>query len=313
MVASPGMRAIRDLPLAASLVLAGSALFFGGGAANGSLPWLGGGALLAVLLAHAIAGPPAGLRRVLPLAALTAWLAVSIAWSTLPDRSWAYADRAVVYLLFALLGLWLAPRARELALGLGALLGLVALWALLGKLVPSVYDYGPPGVARLRGPVGLWNQLALLGAFALPLALWRRRVEGTLLAFVWLVVLVLTESRGGIAVAAIVVALWFVFASERIAAACILLAAALPATVVCGVAFALDGITSDGQSYHTRWRDGIVFGVVLGVGAAVAALLARVPSPQPTPLLRRAAIALGVLAAAAVVTVGVVKAGSAWR
>src|SRR5581483_8202401 len=104
-----------------------------------------GGALLAVLAALAVLGPPGGVRWVLPLAALTAWLAVSIAWSTLPDRSWTYADRAFVYLLFALLGLWLAPRTRELALGLGALLGLVALWALLGKVAPSVYDYGPPG------------------------------------------------------------------------------------------------------------------------------------------------------------------------
>ena len=313
MVASPGMRAIRDLPLAASLVLAGSALFFGGGAADGSLPWLGGGALLAVLVALAVLGPAGGVRALLPLGAFAAWLAVSIGWSTLPDRSWTYADRALVYLLFALLGLWLAPRTRELALGLGALLGLVALWALLGKVVPSVFDYGAPGVARLRAPVGLWNQLALLGAFALPIALWRRRVEGTLLAYVWLVVLVLTESRGGIAVAAVVVALWFVFGAERIEAALVLAAAALPAAVVGGVAFALPGITSDGQSYHTRFVDGIVFGVLLVVGAAFAALLARVPRPQPTPRLRRAAIALGVLAAAAVVAVAVVKAGSAWR
>ncbi len=49
MVASHTMRAIRDLPLAASLALTGAALFFGGGSLDGSLPWLGGGALLAVL------------------------------------------------------------------------------------------------------------------------------------------------------------------------------------------------------------------------------------------------------------------------
>jgi O-antigen ligase len=313
MVASPGMRAIRDLPLAASLVLAGSALFFGGGAFDGSLPWLGGGALLAVLASLALLGPPAGAVRLVPFAALTAWLAVSIAWSTLPDRSWTYADRTLVYLLFALLGLWLAPRTRGLALGLGVLLGLVALWALLGKVVPSVYDYGPPGVSRLRSPVGLWNQLALLGAFALPIALWRRRIEGTLLAYVWLVALVLTESRGGLAVAAVVVALWFVFGAERIEAAAVLVSAALPAAAVSGVAFGLRGITSDGQTYHTRWRDGIVFGLVLVAGAAVAVLLARLPRPQPTRLVRRAALALGVVAVVAVVAVGAVKADSAWR
>jgi O-antigen ligase len=313
MVASPRMRAIKDLPLAASLLLAGSALFFGGGAFDSSLPWLGGGALLAILVSLAVLGPPAGIRSLLPLAALTAWLALSIAWSTLPDRSWTYADRTLVYLLFAVLGLWVAPRIRELALGLGALFALVALWALLGKVVPSVYDYGPPGVSRLRAPVGLWNQLALLGAFALPIALWRRRIEGTLLAYVWFVALVLTESRGGLVVAAVVVVLWFVLGEERIEAAAVLVAAVLPAAAVAGVAFALKGITSDGQSYHTRWRDGIVFGVVLLAGAGVAAALERVPPPQPTPFVRRAALALGVLAVAAVVAVGAVKAESAWR
>ena len=205
MVASHKMRAIRDLPLAASLGLTGAALFFGGGSLDGSLPWLGGGALLAVLASLLLVGVPAGLATLVPLGALTAWLAVSAAWSTLPDRSWVYANRAFVYTLFALLGLWLAPRTRALALGLAALLGLVAVWALAGKVVPPLYDYGPPGLARLRAPVGLWNQLALLGAFALPLALWRRRLEGTLLAYVWLVAIALTGSRGGAAVAAIVV------------------------------------------------------------------------------------------------------------
>ena len=162
--------------------------------------------LLAILAASVVLGAPAGVVALLPLAALTAWLAVSIAWSTLPDRSWDYANRSFVYLLFAVLGLWLAPRTRALALGLAALLGLVAGWALLGKVIPTLFDYGPPGVTRLRAPVGLWNQLALLGAFALPLALWRRRLEGTLLAYLWLVALVLTGSRGGLAVAAVVVA-----------------------------------------------------------------------------------------------------------
>ena len=313
MVASHKMRAIRDLPLAASLGLTGAALFFGGGSLDGSLPWLGGGALLAVLASLLLVGVPAGLATLVPLGALTAWLAVSAAWSTLPDRSWVYANRAFVYTLFALLGLWLAPRTRALALGLAALLGLVAVWALAGKVLPPLYDYGPPGLARLRAPVGLWNQLALLGAFALPLALWRRRLEGTLLAYVWLVAIALTGSRGGAAVAAIVVLVWFVFGEERIAAAAALVAAAVPAVVVAGIAFTLPGVTSDGQSLHVRWHDGLVFGALLVAGGVAAALLARIAPPRDTRALRRAAFALGALAVAALLVVGVLKAGSAWR
>src|SRR5581483_11373230 len=53
-------------------------------------------------------------------------------------------------------------------------------------------------------------------------------------------------------------------------AAC-LIAAAIPAAVVVGIAFALPGITKNGQSTHVRWRDGLVFGIVLVVCAAIAA------------------------------------------
>jgi hypothetical protein len=307
------MRAIRDLPLVASLALTGAALFFGGGAGDGSLPWLGGAALLAVLASLLVAGVPRGLRTLLPLAALTVWLAASIAWSTLPDRSWLYANRSFVYLLFALLGLWLAPRTRELALGLTVLLGLVAVWALAGKVVPTLYDYAGPGPSRLRAPIGLWNQLALLAAFALPLALWRRRLEGALLAYVWIVALALTGSRGGVAVAAAIVALWFVFGEERIAAATTLVAAALPAAIVAGVGFLLPGVTSDNQSMHVRWHDGVIFGAVVLAGAGAVALLARVQPPRDSRSLRRAALAVGVVAIAALLAVGALKAGSAWR
>ena len=50
MVRSPAMRLIRELPLVASLLVSAGALFFGGGAADGSLPWLG-----ALVLAASVA------------------------------------------------------------------------------------------------------------------------------------------------------------------------------------------------------------------------------------------------------------------
>ena len=303
------MRAIRELPLAASLVLVGAALFFGGAAQNGSLPWLGGGALLLVVAFLAVQGLPQGRLLLLPLAALVGWLALSISWSTLPDRSWDYADRAGVYLLFAAVGLSLAGRRRELALGLVVLLGAVAAWALAGKVLPFLYpDY--ERAARLRGPVGLWNQLALLAAFALPLALWRRRVQGALLAYAWIVALVLTYSRGGLATAVLVVGAWFVLTDERAEGAATLVAAAVPAAVVVGVAFALPGVTSDGQSSATRWRDGLIFGALLLVGAVGAAALARAPRLRLTAGVRRALLVVGALVLVAVVAVGVLKTGS---
>jgi len=156
------MPVLREMPLAASLLLVGAALFFGGGAGDGSLWWLGGVALLALVASAETAGVPGGWVSLVPLAALAGWLALSIRWSSLPDRSWNYADRTLVYLLFAALGLWLAGRRRQLALGLAVLLGAVVVWSLAGKVLPPLYDYGWPGVTRLSSPVGLWNQLALL-------------------------------------------------------------------------------------------------------------------------------------------------------
>jgi hypothetical protein len=307
---TPPVDALRDPPFAAALVLIGLALFFGGGAGDGSLWWLGSAASAAIVVALAVRGLPRGFLALLPLALLVAWLAASISWSWLPDRSWDYADRGLVYLLFAVLGLWLAGRRRELALGLCVLLGAVAVWALAAKVFPPLYDYGPPGATRLRAPVGLWNQLALLGDIALPLALWRKRIEGTLLAYGWLVALVLTYSRGGVATAFIVVVLYLTLADERIERGATFVAAALPAAAVSGIAFALPGVTNDGQSSSTRWHDGLVFGVALVAGAAIAVVLARAPRPRDTPALRRVLTVAGAVAAAAVVALVVLKAGS---
>src|SRR6476661_2334849 len=301
------MRAIRELPLAASLLLTGLALFFGEGPRYGSLPWLGGGVLAVIVVLIATLGIPAGWQRLVPLAALTVWLALSITWSALPDRSWEYANRAFVYLLFAALGLWLAGRTRDFALGVAALLGAVVTWSLLGKVLPFVYDdYGR--IARLRGPVGLWNQLALLADFALPLALWRRGRSGTLLAYAWIVALLLTYSRGGLLTAIVVLAAWFALTDERAQGAAVLLVAALPAAAVVGIAFLLPGVTSDGQSSHVRWRDGLIFGALLVAGALVAAL---VPRPRLSPLaLKRLAIAGAVAVVVGALAVLVLRGGS---
>src|SRR5215212_4671646 len=100
MVRSPAMPAVRELPLAASLLLIGAALFFGGGATNGSVPGLGAGALVTVLVLLATRGVPGGWPAVVPLALLTLWLGSTIAWSALPARSWDYANRALLYTLF---------------------------------------------------------------------------------------------------------------------------------------------------------------------------------------------------------------------
>jgi hypothetical protein len=314
-LASSQMRSARAVPLLAAFALLAAALFAGGAAGNGSLLWLGAGALGALLITFVSQGVPARVWVLLPLAALALWCAVSIAWSTLPDRSWDYADRALVYLLFAALGLCLASHTRTLALGLSALLGAVALWALAGKVLPALAgSYST--IPRLSAPVGLWNQLALAGDYALPLSLWlagTRRLRGTLLAYVWVVALVLTVSRGGIAVAVVIAAAWLALSGAAGEGVATLLAAGAPAAVVAGVAFALPGVTGSGQSSATRWREGLLFGGLLLAGAVGAGLLARAPRVRATPAFRRAGLLAVALLAAGGLVVGAIKARSAWE
>src|SRR6185312_1703147 len=156
------------LLVAAALLF--TALFFGDGTSDGRLFWIGSLAVIAAAVLVVGGGAPAprgaGLVTLALIAALTAWVALTMWWSIAPDLSWAAFDRLLVYGAIAVLGLVAssAPRpARTAAAGLAVLLGLVLAWALLGKVVPSLFPDGAR-VARLRNPVGYWNSLALVAA-----------------------------------------------------------------------------------------------------------------------------------------------------
>ena len=97
-------------------------------------------------------------------AAFVAWNGVSVIWSIEGDRSWAYFNRGLVYLAFAVVGLWLGPWVREWAYVLAGVLALPLGWALLGKAIPALGSSGR--VARLSSPIGYWNALGLLFAMA---------------------------------------------------------------------------------------------------------------------------------------------------
>jgi hypothetical protein len=316
MLLSRRMAVIRELrsPLGAALALTAAVLFSGGGSGSGSLTWIGGAAVLVLVVLIALYGFPRRSLALLPLAGLAVWCAASIAWSIEADRSWDYANRAFIYLVFALVGTYLAGRIGQLAMGFAALLGAVCVWSLAAKVVPGLHeDYGR--IARLVGPIGYWNALALLGDIALPIALWlagRSRVAGTLLVYGWLVAIVLTYSRSGVAIAGLAVVGWIVLSRLWIEAMTTLVAAGVPAAGVLGLAFKLDGVTKDGQSHATRVHDGRIFGAALVVGALVAAALSRLPRPVATRGLQRSALLLVGVVAAIAIAVGAVRAQSWW-
>src|SRR4051794_2027827 len=324
------MRRAHAFP-AAALALAGATVFLGGGSSDGRLFWIGTAALLLAAIAGVLVlvggvpapalAPPA-LAFLLLLAGLAAWEALSIEWSILPSRSWDYANRGFVYLGFACLGALLAgvPR-RWVASALAALLGALFAVALTAKVFPSIYDdYGR--VARLRWPVAYWNELALLGAAAVPLALWltgrerdrRARVAGVLLLYGAVVTIVLTYSRTGVVLAVIAGVAWLALDRERLEGVEALALAVPAGGLVAAVGRALPGIRRDGEPGSVRADDGRVFGAVVilvaaGVGVAAWYLLGREVARERRRLVLQVATGLIAVVLVAGVVGAVVHAG----
>jgi tetratricopeptide (TPR) repeat protein len=155
----------------------------------------------------------------------------------------------------------------------------VLLWALLGKVIPNLVPDGER-IARLREPLDYWNALALVGAMALPLALWaavRRehpwllRVGSVVLAFAAVVVVLLTYSRGGVVVALLAPAAYIALTRKRVEAAAALAVAVVPAALLCLWAFRQPGLVEDGQPYDERLREGLWFAIGLLLAGAVVA------------------------------------------
>jgi O-Antigen ligase len=317
-----------------------SALFFAGGSALAPLVWIGGLAigLAALVAAAAVAGvlPAPSLDRsgaafLGCLFGLAVWVGLTTVWSASPDSSWMYTNRTLVYAAFGLLGVLVAallPRpAATLAGAAAGLLGLVFGWALLAKCVPSLYsDYGR--VARLRAPVGYWNELALLAAVAVPLALGLAaprargalvRAGGVVLLYGAALTVLLTYSRFGIALACLTAIAWIVLDEDRVEGLAAVAVAGGAGAAVFGVALALPGITKDGQPRSVRAHDGWIFALAVVAGAVavlvVAALLVRrtPPAAETRRRVERAA-ALAVSAAAiAALVVAIVFAGRIWH
>ena len=280
---------------AASLLLVGTALFLGDGSSYGPLVWIGTAALIVTGAALAAAFWPllpvarldrAGAAAVVFVCALVLWIGASVIWSVAPDRSWEYFNRGLVYLAFLGLGLLvgrLERSVRIVAYSLAALTAAVVAWALAGKVVPNAFPDGER-IARLRDPLGYWNALALVAALALLLGLWlatrdehRRllRLGGMIAIYGATVAILLTYSRGGVLVAAIVGIAYTLLVGPRLNAVAALVVGIVPAVVVAGIAVTRPGLAEDRQPYEVRLEDGLLFGGLLLAGAVIVVLVAR--------------------------------------
>src|SRR6059058_602143 len=310
----PAVRGALLPATAAALVFA--ALFLGDGSSQSRLFWIGAAAVVVAAVGWGVRPPALPAPAVAFFAALAVfvlWQGASIAWSIQPARSWDYANRGLVYLAFAAVGALLGGIApRRLAYGAAALLGALFVWALAAKVIPALYsDYGR--LARLRYPLGYWNELAVLAAASVPIGLWlerRARVAAGLLLYVALVVVLLTYSRVGIMLSVLAAVVYLAVDERRLESIGVLAVAWLTAGVVAALGLLLPGVSDDGQSHDVRLHDGLLFGVGLLVGACVVVLALRyfVTRAVHPRVVRGIAIVLAALAVAALAA-SVVRAG----
>jgi O-antigen ligase/polysaccharide polymerase Wzy-like membrane protein len=301
---------------AAAAALAFAALFLSNGSSQSRLFWIGAAAVIAAAVGWAVRPPTLSRRGLLffgALAAFVLWQAASIAWSIQPSRSWDYANRGLVYLAFAAVGALLGGVSRRrLTYAAAALLGALFVWALAAKVIPGLYgDYGR--LARLRYPLGYWNELALLAAASVPVGLWlvrRARLAGGLLLYVALVVVVLTYSRVGIVLCLLAALVWLALDEGRLESIGVLAVAWIVGAAVAGAGLLLPGIGDDGQAHHVRVEDGLLFGAALVVGAVLVALALRLVIMRAVDarVVRAAAVVLAALVLAALAG-SVVRAG----
>jgi hypothetical protein len=280
------LQAVRGALLPAAVgLLVFAALFLNDGSNQSRLFWIGASAVVVASIGWAWRPPTLslpGLVFFVALAAFVVWQGLSISWSIQPARSWDYTNRGLVYFAFAAVGALLGGvTPRRLGYGAAIALGALFAWALAAKVIPGLYDdYGR--LARLRYPVGYWNELALLAAASVPIGLWlagarslerRVRTGGVLLLYGALIVVVLTYSRVGIVLTVVAATAWLALDRNRLLAIWPLALAWLFGALVAGLALLLPGVSDNGQSHNTRVQDGIALGILLVLGAIAVVLL----------------------------------------
>lgn len=325
--ASRGMRS----SLAAAILGAVAVLvvwaFFSGGASGTSAPATLGAAAVLVATLLVIgwvqgvvvlplldrAGAAAGAAAV----GLAIWTGLTVWWSIAGDRSFGALGKGIVLLAFGVVGLAAAVLPvrplRSVALVFAGALGALLCWSLLGKVVPGLGPDDAGRVARLRGPIGYWNALALLADAALGLGLWLvaavrergARPLGALLLYTATLTILLTQSRAGLVAGAAVVALALVLTASRVEAALFALLACVPGLLVAGWAFTRPALVEDGAVSTARGSDGAILGALIVIGAIIVLVaVSKVPVARLVGS-RRQTVVRGLIGAAVVLlTVG---------
>ncbi|HET8566500.1 MAG TPA: O-antigen ligase family protein [Solirubrobacterales bacterium] len=252
------------------------------------------------------------------LAGFVAWTALSLGWTENVERTAADLARVGGYLgLFALAVFSRGPRAtRRMVAAVGAGIACVAAVALLSRLHPAWFPEGRQTVEFLTGsrerlayPLDYWNGVAALIAIGLPLLLHlateARSTPARVLAAASLPALALTAfltlSRGGIAAALLVVALYLALAPDRLRRLATALLGASGGAILIAATIQREALHHGLVDAAARQQGDEMLAMVLVVCAGVGLLQAALAgaAPQRLRLARRVPRRWGLAAAGA--------------
>lgn len=259
------------------------------------------------------------------LAAFTAWIACSIAWSDATAASVLETQRAVVYLGAGLAVLVVARQrsSRYVLGGLLAAISLISAFSLATRVLPDrVGVYDGTGAYRLAEPIGYWNGLALFTAIGALLAFGFAARAHSLVArgaCAGLLVLLLPTlyfTYGRAAWLALAAGVLATVAADprRLQSLAALLALAPAPAIATLIASRERGLTHEGSSLALASRDGhrLALAIVLLAlaNAAVSVALALAERRVEIDRRMRLGFAIAVSAvAAAVVVAGLIRFG----
>jgi MFS family permease len=284
---------------------------------TGILMVLASAAVIAAAFLWGRAGTIHGMTTLLMFALLAFLTAVSILWSIVPELSYVETGRTFSYLAVfaaAVAGAKVAPRAApQLLLGL-----------LIGAIVPVAYALASrvwPGALaenevsnRLGQPFDYWNAVGCVAAMAVPITLWLgSRRSGPAIARVLaypsmgvcVVAILLTQSRGAAAAAAVGAIAWFALVPLRLRSLPVLVLPLVAGSAVAAWALTKDPFTKSLQPLSAKEAVAGDFGALLLllvvllvlVGAAVEVVLEhRTPSARLRRRVGVVAVAVACLA-----------------
>ena len=264
---------------------------------------LGAGALLASFVLRGTPGQSFyGATAVALLAVFTVVTALSAGWSISPADTNAEAGRILAYLFVFAAAAAAArhyPHFGKVVTGAVAVAGVtVCGWALATRIWPASLGDDLLLTARLGAPFGYWNALGGMATLAVPPVLWlgarrdsSRAVAGLAYAAMGILVLtiLLTQSRGALGAAVLVLVAWFALVPLRLRSAPAVAIPAVAITPVAAWALSRDQFTGPFQSVGAQEAVAGDFGLLVLASCAVlvaAGVLSYAVSSRWTPSLR---------------------------